>query len=59
MSTDSVLKGRTRFELEERGEGAAMIAVEEANVSSNGRGAGGNNAFQDPGDGLQENNNVA
>ena len=39
-------------------EGAALIAVEEANVSGNGRETGGNDPFQDLGDGLKENNDA-
>ena len=58
QSTDCVREGGACVDRGEQGEGATLIPVEEANISGDGREAGGNNPFQDFEDGLKENNNA-
>ena len=58
QGTDCDCKGGACVEGGERGEGATLVPVEEANISSDGGEAGGNNPFKDFRDGLKKNNNA-
>ena len=55
---DCVCKGSACVKGGKRGEGATLVAMEEANVFDDSGEQGGNNSFQDLRNGLAKNNDA-